>query len=160
MVRLGLVWRYLWYRWHAVERSKFGLSELKRRSAASDLEVEAFQKASTLSWGFQENLNLVLNEAKVFWKKIQWGFFYNLAWRDEGFQNTSSKFCEKLIILLFLLTMILIHFSPVCWCSVVTRFSLKVPPTSFPPLLFLWSVQVGQLQFSSPLPHHPHALQQ
>ena len=36
MVKLGLVWRYLWYRWHAVERSKLGLSKLKRRSDSSD----------------------------------------------------------------------------------------------------------------------------
>ena len=48
---------------------------------ASDFEVEVFQKTSTQSLGFPENLNLALNEAKVF-QKTQQRFF----------QKTSLKF--------------------------------------------------------------------
>ena len=48
---------------------------------ASDFEVEVFQKTSTPGLGFPENLNLVLNEAKVF-QKTQQRFF----------QKTSLKF--------------------------------------------------------------------
>ena len=51
------------------------------RNRAPDFEVEVFQKTSTPSLGFPENLNLALNEAKVFQKTQQ-----------KFFQKTSLKF--------------------------------------------------------------------
>ena len=47
---------------------------------ASDFEVEVFQKTSTPSLGFPENLNLALNEAKVFQKTQQRFFFKKPHW--------------------------------------------------------------------------------